>query len=286
MKPATRICDNCAEEILDDAPKGLCPACLIDTAIDLFSSDETGQNEPSQFSDTSAGQNLRELGDYELLEEIGRGAQGVVYRARQKSLNRVVALKIIGLGHWATKAHVKRFRLEAEAAARLDHPFIVPIHEIGESDGSCYFSMQLVEGGRLDQVIKREPMPSRPAAELIAKLARTAHHAHQRGILHRDIKPGNILLDAKGDPHLTDFGLARLLETESSVTRTTEALGTPSYMAPEQARGDNAQLSSATDVYGLGAVLYQLLTGRPPFAGGTTYETIKLLLDTEPKQPR
>ena len=165
------------------------------------------------------------MGDYELLEEIGRGAQGVVYRARQKSLNRVVALKIIGLGHWATKAHVKRFRLEAEAAARLDHPFIVPIHEIGQSDGSCYFSMQLIEGGQLDQVVKREPMPSRPAAELIAKLARTVHHAHQRGILHRDIKPGNILLDVKGDPHLTDFGLARLLETESSVTRTTEALG-------------------------------------------------------------
>ena len=129
-------------------------------------------------------------------------------------------------------------------------------------------------------------MPSRPAAELIAKLARTVHHAHQRGILHRDIKPGNILLDAKGDPHLTDFGLARLLETESSVTRTTEALGTPSYMAPEQARGDNAQLSSATDVYGLGAVLYQLLTGHPPFLGDTTYETIRLVLDTDPRQPR
>src|SRR5215472_5485311 len=286
MKAATRICDNCADEIFDDAPKGLCPACLIDTAIGLFSNKETEDVEPSQFPNVNGVQNLKELGDYELLEEIGRGAQGVVYRARQKSLNRVVALKIIGLGHWATKAHVKRFRLEAEAAARLDHPFIVPIHEIGQSNGSCYFSMQLVEGGQLDQVIKREPMPSRPAAELIAKLARTVHHAHQRGILHRDIKPGNILLDAKGDPHLTDFGLARLLETESSVTRTTEALGTPSYMAPEQARGDNAQLSSATDVYGLGAVLYQLLTGRPPFLGETTYETIRLVLDTDPRQPR
>ena len=286
MKAATRICDNCADKIFDDAPKGLCPACLIDTAIDLFRSEDGEELDPSHVSHGNGAQNLRELGDYELLEEIGRGAQGVVYRARQKSLNRIVALKIIGLGHWATKAHVKRFRLEAEAAARLDHPFIVPIHEIGESNGSCYFSMQLVEGGQLDQVIKREPMPSRPAAELIAKLARTVHHAHQRGILHRDIKPGNILLDAKGDPHLTDFGLARLLETESSVTRTTEALGTPSYMAPEQARGDNAQLSSATDVYGLGAVLYQLLTGYPPFLGDTTYETIRLVLDTDPRQPR
>ena len=286
MKAATRICDNCADRIFDDAPKGLCPACLIDTAIDLFRSEDGEELEQSHLSNENGAQNLRDLGDYELLEEIGRGAQGVVYRARQKSLNRIVALKIIGLGHWATKAHVKRFRLEAEAAARLDHPFIVPIHEIGESNGSCYFSMQLVEGGQLDQVVKREPMPSRPAAELIAKLARTVHHAHQRGILHRDIKPGNILLDANGDPHLTDFGLARLLETESSVTRTTEALGTPSYMAPEQARGDNAQLSSATDVYGLGAVLYQLLTGYPPFLGDTTYETIRLVLDTDPRQPR
>jgi len=286
MKAATRICYNCADKIFDDAPKGLCPACLIDTAIDLFRSEDGEELEQSQLSNENGAQNLRDLGDYELLEEIGRGAQGVVYRARQKSLNRIVALKIIGLGHWATKAHVKRFRLEAEAAARLDHPFIVPIHEIGQSNGSCYFSMQLVEGGQLDQVVKREPMPSRPAAELIAKLARTVHYAHQRGILHRDIKPGNILLDAKGDPHLTDFGLARLLETESSVTRTTEALGTPSYMAPEQARGDNAQLSSATDVYGLGAVLYQLLTGYPPFLGDTAYETIRLVLDTDPRQPR
>jgi len=286
MKAATKICDHCADKIFDDAPKGLCPACLIDTAIDLFRTEDGEEVDPSQLSHGNGAQNLRELGDYELLEEIGRGAQGVVYRARQKSLNRIVALKIIGLGHWATKAHVKRFRLEAEAAARLDHPFIIPIHEIGESNGSCYFSMQLVEGGQLDRVIKQEPMPSRQAAELIAKLARTVHHAHQRGILHRDIKPGNILLDANGDPHLTDFGLARLLEPGSSVTRTTEALGTPSYMAPEQARGDNAQLSSATDVYGLGAVLYQLLTGYPPFVGSTTYETIRLVLDTDPRQPR
>jgi len=227
-----------------------------------------------------------EFGDYEVLEEIGRGGQGVVYRARQKSLNRPVALKVIGLGRWATRAHIKRFRLEAEAAASLNHPCIVPIYEVGERDGACYFSMGLVEGGQLDAVAKREPMPIRHAAELIAKLARTVHYAHEHGILHRDIKPGNILLDAKGEPHLTDFGLARLVESESSVTHTLEVLGTPSYMAPEQAVGNNAAVSSVTDVYGLGAVLYQLLTGQPPFAGGTTYETIKLLLDIEPRQPR
>jgi TolB-like protein/tRNA A-37 threonylcarbamoyl transferase component Bud32/Flp pilus assembly protein TadD len=227
-----------------------------------------------------------DFGDYELLEQIGRGGQGVVFRARQKSLNRIVALKVINLGQWASKAHLKRFRREAEAAAGLEHPCIVPIHDVGERDGSCYFSMKFIEGGQLDEVIKHTPMPIRQAVELIAKVARTVHYAHEHGILHRDIKPGNILLDAKGEPHLTDFGLARLVETESSVTQTLEVLGTPSYMAPEQAAGNNAAVSSATDVYALGAVLYQLLTGHPPFAGGTTYETIKLLLDAEPRQPR
>ncbi len=226
------------------------------------------------------------FGDYELLEEIGRGGQGVVYRAHQKSLNRTVALKVIGLGPWATEAHLKRFRREAEAAASLEHSGIVPIYEVGEREGSCYFSMKFVEGGQLDEVVRREPMPIRQAAELIAKVARTVHYAHEHGILHRDIKPGNILLDKNGEPHLADFGLARLVETESTLTRTKDLMGTPSYMAPEQAVGNNAQITRATDVYGLGAVLYQLLTGHPPFAGGTTYETIKLLLDTEPRQPR
>jgi TolB-like protein/Tfp pilus assembly protein PilF len=239
---------------------------------------------------------LGELGDYELLDEVGRGGQGVVFRARQKSLNRIVALKVISLGHWASKATLKRFRFEAEAAARLEHPGIVPIHEVGERGGSCYFSMKFVEGGQLAELARsatadssdgeRQPMPIRRAVELIAKVARTVHYAHEHGILHRDIKPGNILLDAKGEPLLTDFGLARLVEAESTVTRTKEVMGTPSYMAPEQAVGNNAAVSSATDVYGLGAVLYQLLTSHPPFAGGTTYETIKLVLDSEPRQLR
>ena len=166
-----------------------------------------------------------EFGDYELLEEIGRGGQGVVYRARQKSLNRIVALKVIALGHWATEPHVKRFRREAEAAARLNHPGIVPIYEVGERDGACYFSMGLVEGGQLDAMLEREPMPIRSAVELIVKLARTVQYAHEHNILHRDIKPGNILLDAKGEPHLTDFGLARLVEAESTVTAHAGSVG-------------------------------------------------------------
>src|SRR5437667_1017426 len=290
MKTATTVCGRCGAKILDDATREVCPACLLETGLGLFDDgDKEAINRgwlPGIAHATHAAGILGDFGDYELLEQIGRGGQGVVYRAHQKSLNRTVALKVIGLGPWTTEAHLKRFRREAEAAARLEHPCIVPIYEVGEREGSCYFSMKFVEGGQLDEVIRREPMSIRQAAELIAKVARTVHYAHEHHILHRDIKPGNILIDQQGEPHLTDFGLARLLETESSVTQTLDALGTPSYMAPEQAVGNNAAVSSATDVYGLGAVLYQLLTGQPPFAGGTTYETIKLLLDTEPRQPR
>ncbi len=302
MLRVIRICRKCGAKIFSDAPEGLCARCVLKIALQMPPegsvagvADPGGMDKPSRGDATAApdgkkatraAELLGELGDYELLEEIGRGGQGVVFRARQKSLNRTVALKVISLGQWASKAHLKRFRLEAEAAARLEHLGIVPIHEVGERDGQCYFSMKFIEGGQLDEVTKREPMSIRQAVELIAKVTRTVHYAHEHGILHRDIKPGNILLDQKGEPHLTDFGLARLVETESTVTRTMEVLGAPSYMAPEQAVGDNAAISSVTDVYGLGAVLYQLLTGQPPFAGGTTYETIKLLLDTEPRQPR
>src|SRR5207249_832901 len=310
MLRVIRICRKCGARIFADAPEGLCPRCVLKTALAMPSELVAGgdssavalakANDPGHTNKlvgdavptphdkktAQAAELLGELGAYELLEEVGRGGQGVVFRARQKSLNRIVALKIIGLGQWATEAHLKRFRLEAEAAARLEHPGIVPIHEVGERDGSCYFSMKFIEGGQLDDVPRRQPMPIRRAVELIVKVARTVHYAHEHRILHRDIKPGNILLDQKGEPHLTDFGLARLVESKSTVTRTLEVLGTPSYMAPEQAVGNNAAIGSVTDVYGLGAVLYQLLTGQPPFAGGTTYETIKLLLETEPRPPR
>ena len=301
MKFASNVCPKCDAEIFSDAAEGLCTACLLETGLGLFTQavaegDDSAQTKRSVRVNGNVARKknrapsktgaLQTLGDYELLEEIGSGGQGVVYRARQKSLNRTVALKVLSTGHWSKQPRLKRFRLEAETAASLDDPNIVPIYEIGECDGSCYFSMKLVEGAALDQLVRRELLPIRRTAELIAKLSRAVHYAHQRGILHRDIKPGNILVDAKGEPHLTDFGLARLTETESTVTRTIETLGTPSYMAPEQALGNNNQLTSATDVYGLGAVLYHLLTGHPPFAGGTTYDTIRLLLETEPRPPR
>jgi len=278
-----RVCGRCGAKISSDSTGGGCPACLLASGLDL---PDTNYTNPHEVRKAQVGKALSDFGDYELLEEVGRGGQGVVYRAHQKSLNRTVALKVVGLGPWATEIHLKRFRREAEAAASLNHPCIVPIYEVGERDGACYFSMGLVEGEQLDAIIKRGTMPIRRAVELIARVARTVDYAHQHGILHRDIKPGNILLDKNGEPHLTDFGLARLVEPDNTITATLEVLGTPSYMAPEQATGNNTKLTKATDVYGLGAVLYQLLTGHPPFAGGTTYETIKLLLETEPRQPR
>src|SRR5256886_7943007 len=253
-----RICRKCGAKIFSDAPKGLCTACVLETAlgispdapvagVDSSAEASAKADDPGSLDELSrdnakptsgvkdavrAATMLGELGDYELLEEIGRGGQVVVFRARQKSLTRPVALKVISLGQCASKAHLTRFRREAEAAASLDHPCIVPIYEVGEGDGSCYFSMKFVEGGQLDEVVGRTPMSIRQAVELIAKVARTVHYAHEHGILHRDIKPGNILLDAKGEPHLTDFGLGRLIGSASSVTQTHDVLGTPSYMCP------------------------------------------------------
>ncbi|MFN2540956.1 MAG: protein kinase [Chthoniobacterales bacterium] len=285
---AKRLCRKCGATVPPNSPQQSCSACLLEAGLDGAENDGATDVDPSTALRTGRTPEplLMDFGDYELIEKIGRGGQGVVFRARQKSLNRIVALKVIALGHWATESHLKRFRLEAKAAASLDHPGIVPIYDIGERDGSCYFSMKLIDGGQLDEVVRREPMSIRRAVELMAKVAGTVHFAHDRGILHRDIKPGNILLDHDGEPHLTDFGLARLVESESTVTRTMEVLGTPSYMAPEEAAGHSKDLTAATDVYGLGAVFYELLTGHPPFAGGTTYQTIRMVLETEPRKPR
>jgi eukaryotic-like serine/threonine-protein kinase len=275
---SVRVCQKCGAKIFADSPGGFCGACLFRTGLGVAEDSEAGDQKNERMQ--------AQFGDYDLIEEIGRGGQGVVYRARQKSLNRTVALKVIGLGQWSSAPHLRRFRRDAEAAASLEHPQIVPIYEIGESDGSCYFSMKFVEGGQLDQVLKRELMAPRQAAELLVKIARTVHFAHERGILHRDIKPGNILVDRHGEPHLTDFGLARLVEQDSTVTNSFDVLGTPSYMSPEQAAGQAKAMTAAADVYSLGAVFYQMLTGQPPFAGGTTYETIRLVMETEPRNPR
>jgi WD40 repeat protein len=285
-------CPTCGLELMPDRPEGFCPKCLLADGLKLLAQTPppAATEAPAQTSASGTavpGAKLQYFGDYELLEEISRGGMGVVFKARQISLSRLVAVKLISAGTLATLELVKRFKAEAEAAASLAHPNIVPIYEIGEHQGQHYFSMGLIEGPNLRSAIssfKLGPNPER-AVRLATTVASAVHYAHQRGVLHRDIKPSNILLDAAGEPHLTDFGLAKLIEKESTLTRTNAVLGTPAYISPEQARGDTKEVTTAADVYGVGAVLYEMLTGSAPFAGGTSLETIRQVLEQEPRRP-
>jgi tetratricopeptide (TPR) repeat protein len=235
---------------------------------------------------------LPAVGDYELLEEIGRGGMGVVYKARQRSLGRLVALKMIRGGPGASAADVARFRGEAETIASLNHDHIVAIYDVGEKDGRLYFTMKLIDGGSLDRDRGRFRDDPRSAARLLATVARAVHHAHQRGVLHRDLKPSNILLEAGDKAYVTDFGLAKRLRGhaspagEASLTHSGDVLGSPRYMAPEQTAGRKAEVTTATDVYGLGVVLYVLLTGQPPFAGEDLVALLEQVTTAEPKPPR
>jgi WD40 repeat protein/tRNA A-37 threonylcarbamoyl transferase component Bud32 len=258
--------------------EGLCPDCVIRISLAAMTSEERAP---------------RFFGDYELLDEIAHGGMGVVYRARQISLNRVVALKMIRAGLLADDAAVRRFRAEAEAAASLDHPNIVPIYDVGECAGQHYFTMKLTEGARLVDWASREGCWTTgglecwtAVARLAAKAARAMEHAHQRGILHRDLKPGNILLDDGGEPHVSDFGLAKRTESELDLTLSGTMLGTPSYMSPEAASGHAKQITTASDVYSLGAILYELLTGTAPFGAATAVATLRQVIDEPPRRPR
>lgn len=226
------------------------------------------------------------LGDFELLEEIGRGGMGVVYRARQLSLDREVALKLMLHGSQASSADRARFQAEVSAAAQLEHPNIVPIYEVGSDQGWQYFGMKLIEGQTLSQRIAAGPMTEREAVELTRDLARAVQYAHDRGVIHRDLKPANILLDASGDPHLSDFGLAKRVSVGASLTQTGAILGTPSYMAPEQASGGRGEVGPLSDVYSLGAMLYAMLTSRPPFQGASPVDTLLMVLEQDLVPPR
>ena len=233
-------------------------------------------------------------GDYEILGELGRGGMGIVYRAKQLSLDRIVALKMILHGDNATNSDVARFRAEAESAAQLHHPNIVNVYEVGEFDGRQFFSMKLIEGTTLAKRLLDGPLPSRLAAEMLAPICRAIADAHRRGVLHRDLKPSNILIDAEGRTYVTDFGLAKRLHSDevsgidgqNHLTMTGAILGTPSYMAPEQAAGRAGQVSEATDIYALGAILYAMMTARPPFQAASAVDTILMVREQDPLPPR
>ena len=232
-------------------------------------------------------QPTQRLGGYEIIDVLARGGMGIVYRARQLSLGRVVALKVAQAGVHASEQDLARFRLEAEAAAKLQHPGVVPIHEIGEENGLVFFAMELVDGIPLSELIRGQgAMQPRNAIELIAGVADALHYAHEQGIIHRDVKPANIIVDRAGRPRLTDFGLAKDIKSDSGLTETGQTLGTPTYMSPEQARGEGSRVDVRSDVYSLGAVLYELITGVAPFTGETAWEVVYKVAQDDPRRPR
>ena len=250
------------------------------------SSDTDPESNPDQTLAEDALSLPDRIGDYQILGELARGGMGIVFRARQLSLNRPVALKMVRPGSLGSQQEVERFRIEAEAAGRLDHPNIVPIYEVGEFEGQPFFSMRLIEGGDLRDRVAKALLDCREAALLIRSVAAGVQFAHSRNIVHRDLKPGNILLDESGQPLVTDFGLAKDIDSDSDLTATGQVMGTPSYMAPEQAAGRTAEIGPLADVYALGALLYYLVTGRPPFQGKTVVETLRDVMDREPTPPQ
>ena len=285
-----KTCPDCGSPLPADAPQGLCPKCLAQAAVKTQSSTVSSPSPDKTIAiDLSAvvevSPTIRYFGDYELIQEIARGGMGVVYKARQKSLNRIVAVKMILAGQLAGNVEVKRFRTEAEAAANLQHPNIVAIHEVGEHEGRHYFSMDCVEGKDLAQLLRGGPLPAASAAEMLKTISDAVKYAHQRGILHRDLKPQNVLLDERGQPRITDFGLAKKVDQDSGLTASGAVMGSPAYMSPEQARGQQDRIGPQCDVYSLGAILYEMLTGQPPFRGETIMATLREVIEFPPVPP-
>jgi len=271
-------CSECGAEIPAGKQGGLCTRCLLALGLQEASA-------PAQTDQVVAAGAPRSahppspaaaFGDYELLEEIARGGMGIVYKARQVSLDRTVAVKMLLSGALANPEYVKRFRVEASAAASLQHPNIVTIHEVGVHQGQHYLVMDFVNGPSLAKLVAQRPLPAQRAAAYLKTVAHAVHFAHEHGILHRDLKPSNVLVDANDQPRVTDFGLAKRFEGESDVTLSGQPIGSPSYMPPEQAAAKRGKVSRRSDVYGLGATLYHLLTGRAPFQAATLTETLEL----------
>jgi serine/threonine-protein kinase len=271
-----RTCSECGSVIPDTVAIDHCPACLIQLALTNVDGKSMASLEPGET-----------FGDYELLELLGEGGMGMVYRARQKTLNRRVAIKLMRSSSFGAAEDLRRFRSEARAAAQLTHPNIIPIYEVGEENGRPYFTMELVEGNNLAQIIRRTPLAPDLAARQVRTIAQAVHYAHEQGILHRDLKPANVLVDRSGCIRVTDFGLAKLLQARAmdsmTATKSGAVLGTPSYMPPEQARGK--ETSPRSDVYSIGAILYDCLTGRPPFRADTALDTLRQVIEMEPVSP-
>jgi WD40 repeat protein/tRNA A-37 threonylcarbamoyl transferase component Bud32 len=274
---ARPACPNCGTPLVEGALGGLCRKCLARLGFGFSPASDSLAPEP--------GSVFGRFGDYELLEEIARGGMGVVYKARQLSLNRIVAVKMILHGPFSSKETIERFHTEAKAAAGLHHPNIVPIYEVGKQDGQHYFSMEFIEGQNLADAVRRGPMPARKAARYVQGMADAMQYAHEHGVLHRDLKPSNVLLDIFDQPRITDFGLAKIAANNSELTLTGQTLGSPGHMPPEQASGNRAATQQG-DVYSLGAILYHLLTARAPFQGETIQEVLLQARTAEPVPPR
>jgi len=288
--PIRQTCPQCGAPLPSEGWSGLCPKCLVRVSLEVVAGTGAegagGAPVPEVLTTMTREELLRRFGDYELLEEIARGGMGVVYKARQVSLNRIVAVKMILAGQLAGVAEVQRFRAEAEAAANLNHPNIVAIHEIGRQDGQHFFSMDYVEGQNLAEFVGQKPVLPKRAAKYLKTIAEAIQYAHERGILHRDLKPSNILIDQSGQPRLTDFGLAKRMKGDSDLTISGQVLGSPNFMPPEQASGKRGRIGPQSDIYGLGAILFYVLTARPPFAAESMTETLQLVVNTEPLSPR